>query len=117
MDERLRPEQRLSRRVDYQRCYQEGRKHHGSLAVLHVAPNELQHPRIGITASRKVGNAVVRHRLKRRIKEVYRRWKARERLPGVDFVVHLKPAARDASFEELRDELRRLLSRLDRGRR
>ncbi len=114
MDERLLPEHRIRRRTDYQRCYREGRKHHGPLAVVHFVPNELNHPRIGITASRKVGGAVTRHRLKRRIKEVYRRWKRRERLPGVDFVVHLKPAARDASFEELRDELLRLISRLGR---
>lgn len=109
MDERLLREHRLRDREGYQRCYRQGRKRHGALVSLHYVPNELEHPRIGITASRKVGNSVVRHRLKRRVKEVYRRWKGRERLPEMDFVVHLKPAARHAPFGELHDELLRLL--------
>lgn len=110
--ERLAPEDRLRRRVDFLRCYRAGRRLHGPLATLHFVPNQLEHPRIGITASRKVGRSVVRQRLKRRIREVYRRWSHRGQLPPFDMVVHLKPAARAASFEELSQELRRLLRRL-----
>jgi len=80
------------------------------LALLYFAPNELGHARIGITASRKVGPAVTRHRIRRRIKEVYRRWNDRARLPALDLVIHLKPEAREADFEALRSDLLRLLS-------
>ena len=69
-------------------------------------------PRLGITASRKVGKAVVRHRLKRRIKEIYRRWQDRGQLPASDLVVHLKPEAGKSDFPALRSELLRLLSGL-----
>ena len=111
-DERLRPAERLRRRADYLRCYRTGRRRHGSLAILYFIPNELGHPRIGITASRKVGKAVVRHRLKRRIKESYRRWKRRGSLPAMDLVVHLKPEAGAADFPTFRAELLRLLGGL-----
>jgi ribonuclease P protein component len=111
-DERLRPAERLRRRADYLRCYRIGRRRHGSFAILYFAPNQLGHPRIGITASRKVGKAVVRHRLKRRIKETYRRWKRRGTLPAMDLVVHLKPEAGTAEFSAFRAELLRLLGGL-----
>ena len=108
--ERLTSEERLRRRKDYLGCYRTGRRRHGSFAILYFVPNQLGHPRIGITASRKVGKAVVRQRLKRRIKEVYRRWQDRGRPPRLwDLVVHLKPEAGKSDFQALRAELLRLL--------
>jgi ribonuclease P protein component len=101
--------ERLRRRADYLRCYREGRRLHGTLATLHAAPNREGHPRLGITASRKVGGAAVRQRLRRRVREVYRRWEGRGRLPAADLVMHLKPAASAAGFGELKQELERLL--------
>jgi ribonuclease P protein component len=107
--ERLLPAERLRRRADFLRCYRTGRRRHGEIAILYFVPNELGHPRLGITASRKVGDAVVRHRLKRRIKEIYRRWQERASLLPMDLVVHLKPEARETSWEPLKTELLRLL--------
>lgn len=104
--------ERLRRRSDYLRCYREGRRRHGALLVLYSAPNELPHPRLGITASRKVGRAVTRTRLKRRTREIYRRWSERSSLPAFDLVVHLKPPAANASFDELQGELHTLLRSL-----
>lgn len=108
--QRLPPEERLRRRADYLRCYRTGRRRHGALAILYFVPNQVGHPRIGITASRKVGKAVIRHRLKRRIREIYRRWKDRGSLPALDLVVHLKTEAGGSDFEALRSELLRLLA-------
>jgi len=108
--QRLPSEERLRRRADYLRCYRTGHRRHGALAILYFVPNQIGHPRIGITASRKVGNAVLRHRLKRRIKEIYRRWDDRGKLPPLDLVVHLKPEAGGADLRTFRAELLRLLS-------
>jgi ribonuclease P protein component len=110
--ERLLPRERLLARADYLRCYRTGRRRLGALAILYFAPNPLGFPRIGITTSRKVGNAVVRHRLKRRIKEIYRRWPGRGRLAAIDLVVHLKPEAKSAGFGEVSGDLLRLLGGL-----
>jgi ribonuclease P protein component len=110
--ERLLPQERLRRRADYLRCYRTGRRRHGALAILYFVPNQLGHPRVGITASRKVGPAVVRQRLKRRIREIYRRWHERGQLPPLDLIVHLKPGAGSSDFSAFQAELLRLLGGL-----
>ena len=113
--ERLPREHTLRRSADYLRCYRRGRRLRAGLARVHYAPNELTHPRLGITASRKVGKAVVRNRLKRRVRELYRRWPERRDLPPVDLVVHLEPAAAAGSRRELSRELEELFRRVARG--
>ncbi len=110
--ERLLSRERLVRRADYLRCYRTGRRRLGALVMLYFAPSPLGHPRIGITTTRKVGNAVVRHRLKRRIKEIWRRWPERQRLNGIDLVAHLKPEAGKAGFDQLARDLLGLLDGL-----
>lgn len=112
---------RLLRRGDFLRCYRTGRRRSGTLVMLYFVPNALGSPRMGITASRKVGNAVVRNRLKRRIREIYRRWPGRAGLAAVDLVVHLKPEAKGAGFAEIRRDVAGLLqgvaARKERGER
>jgi ribonuclease P protein component len=112
--ERLTAEEKILRRADYQRCYRSGRRKGGPLATLHYIANDLHHPRLGVTATRKVGGAVVRNRLKRRVREVFRRWPDRSGMPALDLVVHLKPAAREADFDALQGEMLRLLGGVSR---
>lgn len=108
----LRPADRLRRRVEYLACYHKGRAVTGPLATLHVLQNPLGQPRLGVTATRKVGNAVVRNRLRRRCREVYRRWQRRAELPALDIVVNLRPRAASADFRETRRQLERQLESL-----
>jgi ribonuclease P protein component len=108
----LRPSDRLRQRVEYLACYQRGRPVTGPIATLHVLPNQLGRPRLGITATRKIGNAVVRNRLRRRCREVYRRFPRRADLPALDIVVNLKPRAAAADWTETRRLLERQLATL-----
>lgn len=116
--ESLRREEGLRRRADFLQCYRTGRRRHGSLVILYFRqrPPEPPFARLGITASRKVGGSVVRHRIKRRIREIYRRWNERSQLPPCDIVVHVLPAARQAEFQALKQELLGLLTPLTRPR-
>jgi ribonuclease P protein component len=112
---RLRSRERLLRRGDFQRCYREGRREHGVAAVLHAAPSVAEPEgvaRLGITATRKVGGAVVRNRLRRWVREVFRQSAARPRLRGLELVVHLRPEAAALSFEVFRDDVEGLLARI-----
>jgi ribonuclease P protein component len=80
------------------------------LLVLYVAPNELNHTRVGITVSGRVGKAVVRNRVRRRLREALgQRW---ARLPlDSDLVVAARPASAEASWAELCAALDTVLAR------
>ncbi|MEM8962048.1 MAG: ribonuclease P protein component [Acidobacteriota bacterium] len=122
--ERFRAEDRLRQSADFSRCYRRGRRRRGFLLMLVTHRNDTGRPRLGITASRKVGNAVVRNRVKRRIREIFRRLPQRSQLPSLDIVVHVHPTAGRASFDDLSTELSHHLgsllrsssSRSERGR-
>lgn len=61
--------------------------------VVYVAPNNLEHARLGIIVSRKVGNAVARARVRRQIREFFR--KAKQKIPaGYDYTCIAKPNAK-----------------------
>ncbi len=69
---------------------------------------------MGLSVSKKVGTAVRRNKVRRRLKEVFR--SSAEKLPGdLDFVVSARPAAAEATFEELNEEFLRSLRRLVKG--
>jgi ribonuclease P protein component len=70
------------------------------LLVLYAKKNRLNQNRVGITVSKKLGGAVVRNRVRRRLREVYRLHEDRF-LPGYDIVVVARSRAIDASFESL----------------
>jgi len=103
--ESLSRHERLSRREDYHRCYRKGRRKFGRHLTLFVVDNQLGHARLGMTVSRKVGNAVTRVRIKRRFREIYRRWPEREDLPPLDVVIHAQPSSAPAPFSELEEDL------------
>ena len=68
--------------------------------VLYVRPNRTEMNRVGITVSKKLGHAVVRNRVRRRLREIYR---LNEDLftPGWDIVVVARSRCIDASFQSL----------------
>lgn len=80
--------------------------------ILYFQSGTTPEARLGITASRKVGSSVVRQKVKRRIREIFRRWPGRSALDKIDLVVHLKPEAGQAPFLPLRADLERLLGTL-----
>jgi ribonuclease P protein component len=115
-DQSLPRRARVRRSPEYLRAYRRGRRRAGALMTLHYVPNEAGLPRLGVTVSRKVGDSVVRHRVKRRIVEAFRRSPLRAALPAWDFVAHVKPPAAAADHAALRQELEALLAGAIRGR-
>jgi ribonuclease P protein component len=71
---------------------------------------------VGFTASKKVGNAVMRNRAKRRLRALAREVLAQEARPGWDYVLVARPAATvERSFAGLVEDLRLALGRVHGG--
>jgi ribonuclease P protein component len=102
---------RLTDSPDFDRVYRQGAAYRGKLFSVHAFPNELGTPRLGLSVSRRVGNAVTRNTVRRRLKEVFN--SVLPEVPGdLDLVVSARPAAAEATFRELREEFVRSLRKL-----
>ena len=73
-------------------------------------------PRLGLTTSRAVGNAVVRNRVRRHLREAFRRNRGAFALP-LDIVIHVRPGADAATYSALELELVSALRRYGKQRR
>ena len=100
-------EARLLESPDFRRVFQRSRKNITRHFVLHTRPNEKSRPRLGLTVSKKVGNAVVRNRIKRVTREFFRLHGEQFR-QHVDCVVIARHRAGSAPNGALQQELKRL---------
>lgn len=106
----LPPQNRLRRPMDVGRVRLEGRSWRHPLAVLLVLPNEQTQVRFAFVVSKRVGNAVVRNRAKRLLREAVRLNLAQVE-QGWDCVIIARPLLVEASFAETETAVMQLLSR------
>lgn len=79
---------------------------------VHAFENGLDVTRLGLSVSRKVGNAVTRNAVRRRLKEIFHAALADDLPEGLDLVVSARPGAAVASFQELSGEFGKALRKL-----
>jgi len=115
MNERLTPLERIRRKSDFANLYREGGRLRDRYFTLVFLRNGLDHSRMAVVASRKVGPAVARNRVKRRFRELFRRNKELLREP-LDLVVIARPESGSAPWPELRDAYVSSLAALGRKR-
>ena len=114
VSEALPKDRRLAKRREFLRVYETGRKLFSRYTVVFFAPNDLPYSRVGLTATKKVGKANVRNRLKRWSRELYRKHRAPLGFDArsIDVVINVKPNAKDATFVQYSDDLARVLKRV-----
>ena len=96
----------LKQNSDFQRLYRKGKYAATSALVLYWRPNRLGYSRLGITASTKLGHAVVRNKIRRRIREIYRHHEAELRQGEYLEVVEFSDFQVDSMTGDLFGEIR-----------
>jgi ribonuclease P protein component len=109
---------RVRHQAEFDRAYQARIFAADDVLVVNACPTDLPHPRLGLSVSRKVGNAVVRNRWKRLIREAFRLVQAE--LPGgVDLVVRPQKGAAEPELAAIQRSLvglaRRVARRIERA--
>jgi ribonuclease P protein component len=100
---------RLLERREFLFLQQKGKKRHSPHFLVATAPAQGQHSRFGITTSRRFGNAVVRNRMKRLLREFFRTHRMFI-APACDIVVIPRAGADQLTLAQISDELGKALS-------
>lgn len=88
--------------------YKSGKAWVDNLIVIKALPNEHEFSRYGFSVAKEVGKAVVRNRVRRRLKEIARVTSVK---PGWDIVFIARPTAATADYQQLKKSLEKLLFR------
>ena len=96
---------------EFRRLYQKGKSASGHCLVVYCRKNGLPYNRLGLTTGTKLGHAVVRNRIRRRIREAYR-LSEKTYLLGYDIVVVARHRAVDADYHEIAQCLQKQMDKL-----
>ena len=101
----------LKKNSDFHRLYAKGKSAATPYLVLYCRKNRLGHNRAGYTVSVKLGHAVVRNRVRRRLREIVRLNAAAVK-PGFDLVIVARSRAVDAEYRRLEQSYLKLCGKL-----
>ena len=94
----------LKKYSDFGLVYNEGKSFANKYLVMYVRDNGLKKIKLGISVSKKVGNSIVRHRLTRQIREIYR-LQEDNFICGIDIVVIVRNSAKGKNYHEIQSAL------------
>lgn len=100
----LKKEYRLRRRKDFKVVYNAGRVVSGRYVVMYIRENRRSENRWGFVVSKKVGGAVTRNLVKRRLREMTRKIQEKVK-PGFDLVVIARVSCKEADFRAVMNDL------------
>ncbi len=106
----MRRKYRLTRSTDFKRVRRSGKSLAHSLVVLVALPNEMDHSRVAVSASRAVGGAVQRNLAKRRLRACIETHSA-QLAPGWDLIFMARQSILSAPYDELQAAVSNLLRR------
>lgn len=101
---------RLHLSRDFERTFRDGRRIQSHNLTVYIKNNNLGYSRLGIVVSKKVGKSVVRNKIKRRIREIFRIYGRVLFKEGYDVIFVVKKDAVRLTFHELLNEIVEMLS-------
>jgi len=103
MSETLVPQERIRKKKEFLFLYKKGNRYRGRYFTLIYLTNDLSYSRMAVVASKKVGRAVVRNKVKRRLRALYRRNKHLLQ-KNLDLVIIANKEAHEAPWQVLKND-------------
>ncbi len=91
----------LKKDTDFRKVYKKGKSTANKYLVMYTFENQSQESRIGISVSKKVGNAINRNKIKRRIREAYRLNVDEKVKNGYDIVFIARISSKEATYKDI----------------
>jgi ribonuclease P protein component len=101
---------KLSKTSEFNKVFSEGRRIEGKNLIIFILKNDYDFNRLGITVKKETGKAVVRNKVKRRLREASRLLN-KKLLPGYDIIVLAKNNIRKSNYFEICYDLENLLNK------
>lgn len=101
-------DEKLRKNEDFRKIYNIGKSYGNRYLVIFFSKNNLFYNRVGFSSSKKVGNSVIRNKVKRRMREAYRLNKCGIRI-GYDIIILARVNAKYASYGEIESALLHLI--------
>lgn len=102
----------VKEKKDFDIVFKRGNQYKSGYSYIYIKDNDLKFQRFGICVSKKVGNAVTRNKLKRRLKDIID--KSQLHFLNKDYIIVLKKSAVKAKYLDLKDDIISLLKKVNR---
>lgn len=103
----------LRKDSDFRKVYKHGKSIANKYLVMYILENKSEESRLGISVSKKVGKAIIRNRVRRLIKEVYRLNVDDKIKAGYDIVFIARVASKEASYQDIEKSVNYLVKKTD----
>ncbi|MGX7594222.1 ribonuclease P protein component [Planococcus plakortidis] len=101
-------QQRIKKNTEFQRVFKKGKSFANRQFIVYLLKGEQEEFRLGLSVSKKVGNAVARNRVKRYIRQAFLELKD-DLLPNADYIIIARPQAAKLNFHESKKSLEHVL--------
>lgn len=102
----------VKEKKDFDKAFKLRNQIYSKYAYIYIKDNEAENYRFGICVSKKLGNAVTRNLIKRRVKDIID--KSKLHFVNKDYIIVLKKSAVSAQYLELKEDLISVLKKFDR---
>lgn len=106
--EKMNKQQRIKKNTEFQRVFKKGKSFANRQFIVYMLKGDQEEFRLGLSVSKKVGNAVTRNRVKRFIRQAFLELKD-DLLPNADYIIIARPQAAKLDFHESKKSLEHVL--------
>ena len=101
----------LKKDCDFRKVYKHGKSFANRYLVMYILENKSDSSRIGISVSKKVGNAITRNKIRRRIKEAYRLNIDENVKNGYDIIFIARVSCNEAEYKDIDNAINHLVKK------